>query len=82
MLKVNDGRTTNERRLSSLECGDFFVWNDLLFRLIGYIGEEWANTHDDNYAVMLMTTGEITDIERDAWVEPIPDKQMHLTIED
>lgn len=82
MLNVNDGRTTNERRLSSLDDGEFFVWNDLLFRLIGYIGEEWANTHDDAYAVMLMTTGEITDIDRDAWVEPIPDKQIHLTIED
>lgn len=82
MLKVNDRRTTNERRLESLETGDFFVWNDFVFRLIGWINEEWANKYDDAYAAMLMTTGEITQLHRDTWVEPIPDKQIHLTIED
>ena len=82
MLKVNDGRTKNERRLSNLETGDFFVWNDLVFRLIGWINEEWANKYDDAYAAMLMSTGEITQLDRDTWVEPISDKQMHLTIED
>lgn len=82
MLNVNDDRTINERRLSSLDDGEFFVWNDIVCRLIGYINNEWANKYNDAYAVMLMPTGEITDLDRDAWVEPIPDKQLHLTIED
>ena len=47
MLNVNDGRTTNERRLANLDTGDFFVLNDLVVRLIGWINEEWANKLDE-----------------------------------
>lgn len=82
MLKVNDDRTTYERRLKDLDDGEFFVWNDLVMRVVGWLGNDWSNEHEDEIAVMVMTTGELMGIDRNAWVEPIPDRQIHLTIED
>lgn len=82
MLKIHDGRDKNEIRLCDLEWGKFFIWNDLVFRKIeltehvdGLIDEE------DNLA-MLMTTGELKTIDKSNWVEPLPDRQIYLEIED
>lgn len=85
MLKIHDGRKTNEIRLYELECGKFFVWKDLVFRRINFtkLSEGIVTSNDeDGIMAMLMTTGEITYIDRNEWIEPIPDRQIYLEIED
>lgn len=81
MLKIHDGRDKNEIRLCDLEWGKFFIWNDLVFRKIELTGHI-SGISEDEHLVMLMTTGEITRISRENWVEPIPDRQIYLEIED
>lgn len=76
MLKIHDGRDKNEIRLCDLEWGKFFIWNDLVFRKIE------LTEHVDDDVAMLMTTGELKIINKNNWVEPIPDKQIYLEIED
>ena len=81
MLKVHDGRDKNEIRLCDLEDGKFFIWNDCIFRRTNLDGLHITDD-DEKVFAMLMTTGEITKISRENWVEPIPDRQIYLEIED
>lgn len=75
MLLINDDRTNKEVFLFNLEADDFFIWNDLVFRRVKYMGgiEVRKNKEvlDDDIVVMLMRTGELTTIRRNAMVEPI-----------
>ena len=75
MLLINDDRTNNEVFLFNLEADDFFIWNDLVFRRVKYMGDIEVRKNkevlDDEIVVMLMRTGELTTIRRDAMVEPI-----------
>lgn len=75
MLLINDDRTSKEVFLFNLEADDFFIWNDLVFRRVKYMGDIEVRKNkevlDDEIVVMLMRTGELTTIRRDAMVEPI-----------
>ncbi len=75
MLLINDDRTNKEVFLFNLEADDFFIWNDLVFRRVKYMGDIEVRKNkevlDDEIVVMLMRTGELTTIRRDAMVEPI-----------
>lgn len=75
MLTINDDRVNNERFLFNLEPDAFFIWNDLVFRRVKYMGDIEVRKNkevlDDDIVVMLMRTGELTTIRRDAMVEPI-----------
>lgn len=85
MLKVHDGRKTNEIRLHEVEQGGFFIWETYVCRRINEMGSfdgTLALDDPDDLPIMLMTTGELYALSRDRWVEPIPDKQMYLEIED
>lgn len=81
MLKIHDGRDRNEIRLCDLEWGKFFIWNDLVFRKIE-LTEHIGGISEDEHLAMLMTTGELVAIDKSNWVEPIPDRQIYLEIED
>ncbi len=75
MLTINDDRVNNERFLFNLEPDAFFIWNDLVFRRVKYMGDIEVRKNKevltDDIVVMLMRTGELTTIRRDAMVEPI-----------
>lgn len=75
MLLINDDRTSKEVFLFNLEADDFFIWNDLVFRRVKYMGDIEVRKNkevlDYEIVVMLMRTGELTTIRRDAMVEPI-----------
>ena len=75
MLLINDDRTNKEVFLFNLETDAFFIWNDLVFRRVKYMGDIEVRKNkevlDDEIVVMLMRTGELTTIRRDAMVEPI-----------
>ena len=75
MLLINDDRTSKEVFLFNLEADDFFIWNDLVFRRVKYMGDIEVRKNkevlDDEIVVMLMRTGELTTIRRDAMVEPV-----------
>ena len=75
MLLINDDRTNKEVFLFNLETDAFFIWNDLVFRRVKYMGDievrKDKEVLDDEIVVMLMRTGELTTIRRDAMVEPI-----------
>ena len=75
MLLINDDRVNKEVFLFNLEADDFFIWNDLVFRRVKYMGDIEVRKNkevlDDEIVVMLMRTGELTTIRRDAMVEPI-----------
>lgn len=75
MLLINDDRTSKEVFLFNLEPDAFFIWNDLVFRRVKYMGDievrKDKEVLDDEIVVMLMRTGELTTIRRDAMVEPI-----------
>ena len=75
MLLINDDRTSKEVFLFNLEADDFFIWNGLVFRRVKYMGDIEVRKNkevlDDEIVVMLMRTGELTTIRRNAMVEPI-----------
>lgn len=75
MLTINDDRVNNERFLFNLEPDAFFIWNDLVFRRVQYMGDIEVRKNKevltDDIVVMLMRTGELTTIRRDAMVEAI-----------
>lgn len=75
MLIIEDDRTNKEVFLFNLEPDAFFIWNDLVFRRVKYMGDIEVRKNkevlDDDIVVMLMRTGELTTIRRDAMVEPI-----------
>lgn len=75
MLLINDDRVNKEVFLFNLEHDAFFIWNDLVFRRVKYMGDIEVRKNKevltDDIVVMLMRTGELTTIRRDAMVEPI-----------
>ena len=75
MLLINDDRTNKEVFLFNLETDAFFIWNDLVLRRVKYMGDIEVRKNkevlDYEIVVMLMRTGELTTIRRDAMVEPI-----------
>lgn len=75
MLIIEDDRTNKEVFLFNLEPDAFFIWNDLVFRRVKYMGDIEVRKNKevltDDIVVMLMRTGELTTIRRDAMVEPI-----------
>lgn len=75
MLTINDDRVNNKRFLFNLEPDAFFIWNELVFRRVQYMGDIEVRKNKevltDDIVVMLMRTGELTTIRRDAMVEPI-----------
>ena len=83
MLNISDTRNTNERRLAEIDLGGFFEYDDVLCRKV-----YWHNTDmivkvdDDELIVMQMYSGDLVTLNRDTYVVPISDRQIHLEVED
>ena len=84
MLKINDTRDTNEKRLREIEHGGFFEFDDVLCRRACWNDDEikMTNRDGDDLIVMQMYSGELVTLDRDTYVTPISDKQIWLEIED
>ncbi len=80
MLNINDDRASKEKFLFNLEADDFFIWDGIVFRRVQYMGDMEVRKNKevvtDEIVVMLMRTGELTTIRRDALVEPVTCEMM------
>ena len=84
MLKINDTRDTNEKRLREIEHGGFFEFDDVLCRRVYLCDDEIKMTtrDGDDLIVMQMYSGELTALDRDSYVISISDKQIWLEVGD
>lgn len=84
MINVFDNRTTNECRLHELEPNKFFMINNILYRRCWWETETFEKiTHEEDCLVCVrIDDGELVVLRFDAWVEPVPDRQIEFRIED
>mgnify|MGYP007101875485 CR=1 FL=1 len=79
LTKVIDDRETNEKQLYELEPGEFFMMDDLLMRradisdnnITIYTRNKSGDMDTELIHCIVQTTGELTGINRLAWVEPV-----------
>ena len=86
MIKVNDIRSDNEKKLKDIEPNGFFFYDDVLCRRITHCSEitmSWTlESGCDKIPVVEVAVGKIILIDRNNWVEPIADRQVFLEISD
>lgn len=84
MIKVKDNRKTNECQLNTLEVGDFFLINNILYRRCWWVTETFdrIDYEDDCFICMRIDDGELVVLRHDTWVELIPNRQIELSVED
>ena len=84
MIKINDIREDNTKKLHKIELGGYFFFDDMLCRrTYTDLDIKIHNaTEEDGLPVIVVATGEIIVLNREAWVEPISDRQVFLEISD
>lgn len=81
MIKVKDNRSTNEMKLDKIAAGRYFMFNDVLLRRV-VLYDGYSIGADDGIPVIEITRGVVTSMRRDAWVIPIRDEQIDVSVED
>ena len=78
-MKIIDERKTSEVKLENVEFGVEFLWNNFVCKRVKDDGHRINfNAVDmDNLPVFTLTAGQLTELPRDTWVEPI---ETELTI--
>lgn len=79
MLKIHDGRDNNECRLEEIWIDGFFIYKDVVCRRIDCSHVELRG---EGIPYIEMPSAVVGLFPRDIWVEPIPEKQIYLEIED
>lgn len=77
MLAITDSRTDPERRLENIPPSGFFVWGEDVYRRIEANIEADIRYKADGIPCVHQRTGDLTIIDRDAWVVPC---ECELTI--
>lgn len=83
MLRINDCRSKNEYKLKDIEKNAFFLFNGLLCRRVFYNDEVEVRSTWDNgdIVIMEMPSGILSVLDRETYVELIPDDQVTLYVE-
>ena len=83
MIKINDIRSDNTQKLHKIDLGGYFFFDDMFCRRIYTdLDIRIPNAEEDGLAVIVVATGELIFLNREAWVEPISDRQVFLEIGD
>ena len=85
MITIHDGRKVNEQQLKNIKLGGFFMFEDVLCRrteTLIKIDSEYLLEHAEEIMITEMPSGNTKMLNRDAWVEPIADRQISFYVED
>lgn len=84
MISITDNRQSdNMKELKDLWPGDFFYFEEVLYRRVDFTrAYKIEPLDDDGIFVMLMDSGEVFTLHRDTKVEYISDKQIEIIIGD
>lgn len=77
MLTVEDRREDYEKHLHEIYPSNFFIWNEEVYRRIEATIEVDVRYKGEGIPCMHMRTGDLTIIDRQAWVVPC---ECELTI--
>lgn len=80
MVKVHDNRKCEDRMLEYIEIDGYFMYQDVLCRRIT-LSDEIKYT-DDGIPVIEVSVGRVWILDRSAWVLPLRDEQICVSIED
>lgn len=85
MITIHDSRTVNECQLKDVKLGGFFIYNGVLCRrteTLVKIDSDYLLDHAEEILITEMPSGNTNMLNRDAWVEPIADRQINFYVED
>ena len=70
MLPITDLRADCEKHLHEIEPSGFFIWGDEVYRRVE--SDMYVNIHykNDGIPAIHQRSGDLTVIDRDAWVVP------------
>lgn len=85
MITIHDSRTVNECQLKDVKLSGFFIYNGVLCRrteTLVKIDSDYLFDHAEEILITEMPSGNTNMLNRDAWVEPIADRQISFYVED
>lgn len=76
-----DNRTTDRRRMREIEVGQYFIYDDVLFRRVT-LYDGFTMGEYDGLPVCEIRTGIVCGLCYDTWVLPLAERQVCTSLED
>lgn len=81
MITIKDNRTKTEQKLDAVKPGQYFMFRDVLCRRV-ILYDGYSIGADDGIAVIEVARGVVTSMRRDAFIEPLRDEQIRVSLEE